>query len=68
MVTKKKYVVGNPRNILKGTRILTTEDPGDRDGSRVYWYEGNDWVKPGFMPPEAEQGWIDSGFLVEKDG
>ena len=55
--TVKRYRVGNPREIPKGTRILAF---GDEE-----WFEGDAFVAPEGFTPQAVQECIDAGLIVE---
>ena len=57
----KKYIIGNPRDIPKGSAIKSRRD-GD-----IEFYEGDSWY-PGPKTTEAMiAAWVADGSLIEVD-
>jgi hypothetical protein len=56
----EQYIVGNPRDIPKGIRIL--EFQGQE------WYEGDAFVRPEGMDEPDYQRLTDRGFIVKTGG
>lgn len=58
------YVVGNPRGIRRGRRVLRV---GDAERTEREWREG-DAIKPSDIGDAAFERYVERGLIVEKKG
>lgn len=57
-----KYIIGNPRDIPKGSPIKSRVNP---DGTDTHFYEGDEWY-PGPKTTAARiKDWVADGSLLE---